>query len=339
MSPYGRSKLMTEWMLADVAAAHPLTYGVLRYFNVAGADPQGAHRPVDAARHAPDQGRRAGGAGAAAAASTSSAPTIPTPDGTGVRDYIHVTDLVEAHALLLDHLRGGGAAADAELRLRPGLSRCAQVIDTVKAVSGVDFTVDRGAAPRRRSGLGRRHRPTRCAQLLGWKPAHDDLTEIVTAAPMSGNAIWPHGTASVSPHRRRSVMISTALSIGLFLALASPAFAQPVESFDVLHHEFRGDGGRRGRHAEIYAQATYGLTPDPNVPDLVTTQPEFTTPMWDYIDKRVTEWRIGKGKAAIGRAPGAVRCGRREVRRRSLPPRRDLGHRDRLRRECSATPS
>ena len=65
MSPYGRSKLMTEWMLADVAAAHPIKYGVLRYFNVAGADPAGSQRPVDAARHAPHQGRGADGARAA----------------------------------------------------------------------------------------------------------------------------------------------------------------------------------------------------------------------------------------------------------------------------------
>ncbi len=66
MSPYGRSKLMTEWMLADVAAAHPLKYGVLRYFNVAGGDPQQRSGTIDAVRHASDQGRVADRARAAA---------------------------------------------------------------------------------------------------------------------------------------------------------------------------------------------------------------------------------------------------------------------------------
>ena len=107
MSPYGRSKLMTEWMLADVAAAHPLKFGVLRYFNVAGADPKkrsgqstpfATHLIKVAAQTALGQRAKMDIFGT----------DYDTPDGTCVRDYIHVTDLIEAHKLLLDHLRGGG---------------------------------------------------------------------------------------------------------------------------------------------------------------------------------------------------------------------------------------
>ncbi|WP_147693967.1 NAD-dependent epimerase/dehydratase family protein, partial [Vogesella mureinivorans] len=95
---YGRSKLMTEWMLADVAAAHPMTYGVLRYFNVAGADPQLR------------SGQSAAGATHLIKVAVQTALGLrekmrvfgddyPTPDGTCVRDYIHVSDLVNAHAI------------------------------------------------------------------------------------------------------------------------------------------------------------------------------------------------------------------------------------------------
>ena len=110
MSPYGRSKLMTEWMLADVAVAHPsFTYGALRYFNVAGADPlrrsgqstpEATHLIKVTAQTALGMRESVGIFGT----------DFPTPDGTGVRDYIHVSDLVDAHALLLDYLRGGGTS-------------------------------------------------------------------------------------------------------------------------------------------------------------------------------------------------------------------------------------
>jgi len=84
-----------------------------------------------------------------------------------------------------------------------------------------------------------------------------------------------------------------------FLGLSSPAFAEPVESFESFIKSFEATAVAAGVTHETYAKAMYGLTPDPNVPELVTAQPEFTTPLWDYIDKRVTEWRIGKGKEAI----------------------------------------
>ena len=179
MSPYGRSKLMTEWMLADVAAAHPLTYGALRYFNVAGADP----------------GKRSGQSSSTAThlikvacqAALGQRPFMeifgtdyPTPDGTCVRDYIHVTDLVEAHALLLAYLRSGGASTTLNCGYGQGYS-VRQVVDMVHRVSGVDFEVRE--APRRAGDppaivAG----ATRVRELLGWQPAHDDLEEIVTSA-------------------------------------------------------------------------------------------------------------------------------------------------------------
>jgi UDP-glucose 4-epimerase len=179
LSPYGRSKLMTEMMLADVAAAHPLTYGVLRYFNVAGADPQqrsGQSTPMAthlikvAAQAALGQREQVEIFGT----------DYPTPDGTGVRDYIHVTDLVEAHALLLEHLRGGGDSATLNCGYGRGYS-VRQVIDMVRAVTATEFTVRE--APRRPGDAASVvARADKVRELLGWRPEHDDLEEIVTAA-------------------------------------------------------------------------------------------------------------------------------------------------------------
>lgn len=179
MSPYGRSKLMTEWMLADVAAAHPITYGVLRYFNVAGADPQrrsGQSTPLAthlikvACQTALGQREKMDIFGT----------DYETPDGTCIRDYIHVTDLIEAHALLLGRLRQGGESTTLNCAYGQGYS-VRQVIDTVKAVSGVDFRVDEGP---RRAGDPASITATgeKVRNLLGWQPRHDDLTEIVTHA-------------------------------------------------------------------------------------------------------------------------------------------------------------
>ncbi|MDR3473069.1 MAG: UDP-glucose 4-epimerase GalE [Devosia sp.] len=179
MSPYGRSKLMTEMMLADVAAAHRLTYGALRYFNVAGADPMrrsGQSSPT--ATHLIK---------VACQAALGQRPFMeifgtdyPTPDGTCVRDYIHVTDLVEAHALLLAYLRSGGASTTLNCGYGQGYS-VRQVVDMVHKVSGVDFSVKE--APRRAGDppaivAG----ADKVRSLLGWQPAHDDLEEIVASA-------------------------------------------------------------------------------------------------------------------------------------------------------------
>jgi UDP-glucose 4-epimerase len=147
INPYGRSKLMVEWMLADVAAAHPLTYTALRYFNVAGADPEGrsgqstpnATHLIKVAVQAA-LGRRTGmdvfGA------------DYPTPDGSCLRDYIHVTDLASAHMDALRRLRAGGGNITCNVGYGRGYS-VLEVIDTVKRVSGVDFEVRRSG---RRAG-------------------------------------------------------------------------------------------------------------------------------------------------------------------------------------------
>ncbi len=180
MSPYGRSKLMTEWMLADVAVAHPsFTYGALRYFNVAGADPgRRSGQSTPAATHLIKVTAQAalGQRDHVAIFGTD----YPTPDGTGIRDYIHVTDLVEAHALLLGHLRAGGESAVCNCGYGTGYS-VRQVIDMVHRVSGVDFEVREG--PRRPGDPAAVvARADRIRALLGWQPAHADLEEIVRSA-------------------------------------------------------------------------------------------------------------------------------------------------------------
>ncbi|MGV3573770.1 MAG: UDP-glucose 4-epimerase GalE [Devosia sp.] len=179
MSPYGRSKLMTEWMLADVAAAHPMTYGVLRYFNVAGADPlkrSGQSTPLAthlikvACQTALGQREKMDIFGT----------DYETPDGTCVRDYIHVTDLIAAHALLLNHLRKGGESTTLNCAYGQGYS-VREVVETVRKVSGINFRADEG--PRRAgdpasiTATGQKVR-----SLLGWQPQHDDLNEIVETA-------------------------------------------------------------------------------------------------------------------------------------------------------------
>jgi UDP-glucose 4-epimerase len=179
MSPYGKSKLMTEWMLADVAAAHPIKYGVLRYFNVAGADPgkrSGQSTPL--ATHLIKTACQA--ALGQRARMDIYGTDYETPDGTGVRDYIHVTDLIEAHALLLKHLRDGGDNTTLNCAYGQGYS-VRQVIETVKSVSGVNFAVAEGP---RRAGDPASITATgeKIRQTLGWVPKHDDLREMVGTA-------------------------------------------------------------------------------------------------------------------------------------------------------------
>jgi UDP-glucose 4-epimerase len=179
MSPYGRSKLMTEWMLEDVAAAHPMTYGVLRYFNVAGADPDkrsgqstpaATHLIKVAAQVALGQREKMDIFGT----------DFETPDGTGVRDYIHVSDLIAAHALLLKHLRNGGESTTLNCAYGQGYS-VRQVVEMVRDVSGVNLRADEGP---RRAGDPASITATgeKVRSVLGWVPRHDDLREIVESA-------------------------------------------------------------------------------------------------------------------------------------------------------------
>ena len=179
ISPYGRSKLMTEWMLEDTAKATPLSYVALRYFNVAGADPKGrsgqstpnATHLIKVAVQAA-LGRRKG--------MEVFGTDYATPDGSCLRDYIHVTDLARAHLDALRHLRGGGDSLVCNVGYQRGYS-VLEVIDVVKKVSGVDFPVTisgrRAGDPAAIVAANERIRTK-----LGWTPQHDNLEEIVRQA-------------------------------------------------------------------------------------------------------------------------------------------------------------
>ena len=178
-SPYGRSKLMTEWILQDAERAHGLRYGILRYFNVAGADPKG--RTGQSTRRATHLIKRA----CEVAAGHSEKLTIfgsdyPTPDGTGVRDYIHVSDLVDIHEQALGRLR----TESASLLLNCGYGRGYSVLEVVSAVeraAGKNLAVE--IAARRPGDIAIVvARTEKLAKLLGWKPQHADLDVIVQTA-------------------------------------------------------------------------------------------------------------------------------------------------------------
>jgi UDP-glucose 4-epimerase len=169
MSPYGSSKLMTEIMLRDAGAAYGLRHVILRYFNVAGADPLGR------------TGQSTKGAALGLRPKMDVFGTdYPTPDGTCIRDYIHVSDLVGAHSDALSYLRGNGASVTLNCGYGRGFS-VLDVIETVKRVSGVDFKVDfalrRPGDPAQIVAASDRARA-----LLQWRPQFDDLDTIVTHA-------------------------------------------------------------------------------------------------------------------------------------------------------------
>lgn len=145
INPYGASKLMTEWMLRDVARAHDFAYVALRYFNVAGADPEGrTGQSTAGATHLIKVASEvlAGKRDGIAVFGTD----YPTPDGTAVRDYIHVSDLAAAHVLALDHLFAGGASMVANCGYGQGFS-VTEVLDAVEATMG--RSVNRRIAERR----------------------------------------------------------------------------------------------------------------------------------------------------------------------------------------------
>lgn len=179
VSPYGRSKLMSEWMLADTAFAFPLRYVALRYFNVAGADPKGrTGQSTAGATHLlkvaceTALGKRPG--------MDVFGTDYPTPDGTCLRDYIHVSDLVAAHLDALRYLRAGGESGV----FNCGYGRGYSVLDllaAVKQVSGVDFPV-RFAERRPGDPMAVVAKADRIRARLGWQPKLDDLPTIVRTA-------------------------------------------------------------------------------------------------------------------------------------------------------------
>jgi UDP-glucose 4-epimerase len=179
LSPYGSSKLMTEIMLHDVASAHGLNYVVLRYFNVAGADPLAriglatvgaTHLLKIAVEAATGQRAKIDVFGT----------DYPTPDGSCIRDFIHVSDLAQAHRAALSYLRDGGAS----VTLNCGYGRGYSVIETIEAVrrvSGRSFAVQYG--PRRPGDIMTMIADTgRIRRTLDWTPQYDNLETIAAHA-------------------------------------------------------------------------------------------------------------------------------------------------------------
>jgi UDP-glucose 4-epimerase len=179
ISPYGWSKLMTEIMLRDAGTAHGLRHVILRYFNVAGADPK--CRTGQSTKNATQLIK------VAVEAALGLRPKLdiygsdyPTPDGTCIRDYIHVSDLVRAHLDALRYLRGGGESVTLNCGYGHGFS-VREVIEMVKRVSGIDFKVE--VAPRRPGDPAQIVAASDPARTkLGWTPQYDDLATIVAHA-------------------------------------------------------------------------------------------------------------------------------------------------------------
>jgi UDP-glucose 4-epimerase len=179
LSPYGSSKLMTEIMLHDIAPAYGMEFVVLRYFNVAGADPQGrtglatmgaTHLLKIAVEAATGQRSKIDVFGT----------DYPTPDGSCIRDFIHVSDLVQAHCAALSYLRNGGASTT----LNCGYGRGYSVLETIEAVrraSGRNFAVQ--YAPRRDGDIMTMIADTsRIRATLDWTPQYDNLETIAQHA-------------------------------------------------------------------------------------------------------------------------------------------------------------
>jgi UDP-glucose 4-epimerase len=176
INPYGTSKLMSEWMLRDLCSATQMRHVALRYFNVAGSDPQG--RIGQSTRAATLLVK------AAVEAAVGKRPYLsifgtdyPTPDGTGVRDYIHVEDLATAHLNALDYLRTGGKSLVANVGYGHGYS-VREVLSSVEKIAGLKLNVRE--EPRRAGDPPSLvARCERVRELLKWQPRLDDIDTIV----------------------------------------------------------------------------------------------------------------------------------------------------------------
>jgi UDP-glucose 4-epimerase len=179
INPYGSSKLIIEWMLRDVAAAHGLRYAALRYFNVAGADPRGrTGQSTAAATHLIKVviEQLAGTRDEIEIFGTD----FDTPDGTGVRDYIHVSDLADLHVLALKRLLGGGDSIVANCGYGHGFS-VRQVIEMAERVGHRRLKVR--SSPRREGDPAALTADADLARTeLGWRPRYDDLETMLRHA-------------------------------------------------------------------------------------------------------------------------------------------------------------
>ena len=180
INPYGRSKLMTERLLADVAARHAFNYGALRYFNVAGADRAGrAGQSTAGAAHLIKVAVETAVGKRSHVAIFGS--DFPTPDGTGIRDYVHVSDIAAAHLRALEALIADPAT---NLQLNCGYGRGFSVLEVLDAVDRVTgCRVERRMLGRRPGDPPRLVCDNRAiVARLDWRPAHDDLDTIVADA-------------------------------------------------------------------------------------------------------------------------------------------------------------
>ena len=179
INPYGTSKLMSEWMLRDVSAAYGMQYVALRYFNVAGADPQArmGQRTPEATHLIKVACQAALGMRANVCIYGTD---YPTPDGTGIRDYIHIEDLASAHLYALEYLEKGGQPTAMNVGYGRG-SSVREVLAIVKELSGVDFTV---LEAERRPGdpASLVAKADKIRSLTGWHPRFDNLKTIVSDA-------------------------------------------------------------------------------------------------------------------------------------------------------------
>jgi UDP-glucose 4-epimerase len=179
INPYGRSKLMTEWMLEDVSRAHDFSYVALRYFNVAGASstgkigqstPRATHLLKTAAEVA--AGKRSG--------MSIFGDDYPTADGTCIRDYIHVDDLAQAHLDALKYLETNVQSQVLNCGYGHGFS-VREVLKTVELVTGDKLTVE--MSPRRiGDAVTLISKADKIKSILGWQPKYDDLYYIVKSA-------------------------------------------------------------------------------------------------------------------------------------------------------------
>lgn len=186
INPYGASKMMSERMMMDLAAASSLNYVILRYFNVAGANPDGLlGQATPEATHLIKvacecvTGQRDG--------MSVFGTDYETRDGTCIRDYIHVEDLAKAHVMALDYMAKGGESQVLNCGYGRGFT-VREVIDVVKSESGVDFPVQETG---RRAGdpAALMADNTRIKSVLGWQPDFDDLNTIVRTA-LAWEKIW-----------------------------------------------------------------------------------------------------------------------------------------------------